>query len=90
MCLLKTVSCRCVIIFNNLIHCDNFQALQEGIITHRGAGAFIEEDFVKKEPRDEDIPEPVNKAADDGSERAVIVESNLVKPSEKDKFLIDE
>ena len=67
------------------------QALQEGLVTHRGPGAFVDTDFEKQEPRDESIiPEPVNKTVDDGSERAVIVESNLVKPSEKGSFLKDE
>ncbi len=63
-----------------------------GFVTHRGAGAFIEEDFKKEPnyiatPQDQEI---VNKTIDDGSERAVIVESNLVKPSEKSTFLKDE
>ena len=65
----------------------------QGFVTHRGAGAFIEEDFTKKtEEPEEGIekPEAVNKTVDDGSERAVIVESNLVKPSEKSSFLVDE
>ena len=68
-----------------------FQALQEGFITHRGAGAFIDEDFVKKEPGTDDAaPAPINKTAEDGNERAVVIESNLVKPSEKNTFLKDE
>ncbi len=61
-------------------------------VTHRGAGAFVEEDF-KKEPLYLTKQEPqdiVNKTVDDGEERAVIVESNLVKPSEKSTFLKDE
>lgn len=61
-------------------------------MTHRGAGAFVEEDF-KKEPLYLTKQEPqdiVNKTVDDGEERAVIVESNLVKPSEKSTFLKDE
>lgn len=68
-----------------------FKALQEGFLTHRGAGAFVEEDFQKKEFVEEsEVPDPVNKTMEDGSERAVIVESSLVKPSEKGTFLKDE
>ena len=61
-------------------------------MSHRGAGAFIAEDF-KKNPQylsGEQKPEAVNKVMDDGSERAVIIESNLVKPSEKSNFFKDE
>eukprot|EP00794_Sanderia_malayensis_P014303 gene14303-15791_t len=62
-------------------------------VTHRGAGAFVDDDF-KKEPvyaqKQEEPKDVVNRAADDGNERAVVVESNLVKPSEKSSFLKDE
>ena len=54
------------------------------LITHRGAGSFVDEDFSKtplylsNEPR----PEAVNQSAVPSSEeRAEIVETNLVKPS---------
>eukprot|EP00795_Rhopilema_esculentum_P015571 gene15571-6838_t len=63
----------------------------QGFVTHRGAGAFIEEDFKKKDAEETKVkPEPVNKTVDDGGERTAIIESNLVRPSEKSLFLKDE
>ena len=57
------------------------------LITHRGAGSFIEEDFSKKPLymcSDAPRPEVVNQSQDklkDGEQRSEIVEQSLVKPS---------
>jgi len=66
------------------------QLEQKMLITHRGAGSFVKEDFSKtplylsNEPR----PEVVNQSEIlSDKERTEIVESNLVKPSKsKDTF----
>ena len=56
------------------------------LITHRGAGSFIEEDFSKTPLYLSDAPRPevVNQRQDgllEGEKRAEIVETSLVKPS---------
>ena len=58
------------------------------LITHRGAGSFVEQDFSKKplyQQTDQPAAEIVNQRTIEEGERTEIVESNLVKPSEGSK-----
>ncbi|XP_066934419.1 switch-associated protein 70-like [Clytia hemisphaerica] len=61
---------------------------QKMLITHRGAGSFVEQDFSKRplyQQTDQPAAEIVNQRKLDEGERTEIVESNLVKPSEGSK-----